>query len=398
MARIRIPWHLLRRVTSSGAYVPEVDGLRFLAVMTVTVFHVGLMTQNYTQVYSYSGPDNPVLRVLYNMLFAGAKGVPLFFFISGFILGAPFASHYLQDGRPVGMKSYFLRRITRIEPPYVVANLFAFFHRVFVMRIPFLTVLPHLLVGLVYLHWLVYLEKPLVVGVGWSLEVEAQFYTLAPLLAFLIFRKNPTLRRSIFALLMIALPSLALFLWFRTPINHFLLKGTLLLNGVYFLAGFIFVDISFNVLPKLKNSWIWDPIALVAFVATFAYSSHWYDLFCLPIFFILIGIAAFKGVWFNRLMQWRPVTTIGGMCYSIYLSHPIVIQILYALYVRVFHMKGFAKQLIFAEIFILPGLFCAGAIFFILVERPCMDKRWPAKLAAYIKSRLEPAEKVTVPG
>lgn len=396
MIRPLVPWHKLQRVTSSGSYVPEVDGLRFLAVMAVTTFHVALETQNRT--HMYGAPTNPVLHFLHTMLYSGAKGVPLFFFISGFILGAPFANQYLEGGRKVGLKSYFLRRVTRIEPPYVVANLFAFVHRVLVMRIGLMTALSHMLIGLIYLHWLVYVEKPLIVGVGWSLEVEAQFYILAPLIALLIFQRNAILRRSMLGLLLAFLPLIPLFLWYRTPINHFYLKGTLLLNAVYFVAGFLFVDLSLNLLPKLKKSRVWDPIAVCALIAVFGFNSHAYDLYCLPIWFMIIAIAAFKGVWFNRLMTVRPVTTIGGMCYSIYLSHPIMIQIVYWAYMRVFHIRAFGPQLIAAEFLILPCLLCVGAVFFVCVERPCMDKRWPLKLAAYAKQRPQDAQEVSIAG
>ena len=48
------------------------------------------------------------------------RGVELFFAISGFILGIPFASHYLRGVPRVNLRRYFIRRLTRLEPPYII--------------------------------------------------------------------------------------------------------------------------------------------------------------------------------------------------------------------------------------------------------------------------------------
>ena len=56
----------------------------------------------------------------------GFRGVELFFVISGFILGLPFAAHYLKGAAPVSLRKYYLRRLTRLEPPYIVALLVLF--------------------------------------------------------------------------------------------------------------------------------------------------------------------------------------------------------------------------------------------------------------------------------
>ena len=67
----------LGRVTSGGTYVPQIDGLRFLAIMPVLLFHAGLRGARIS-------PD-PVLNeaLLSAWLPMGGLGVSLFFFISG---------------------------------------------------------------------------------------------------------------------------------------------------------------------------------------------------------------------------------------------------------------------------------------------------------------------------
>ena len=46
--------------------------------------------------------------------------MPLFFAISGFILALPFAEHYLSGAPRPTLGRYYVRRVTRIEPPYVI--------------------------------------------------------------------------------------------------------------------------------------------------------------------------------------------------------------------------------------------------------------------------------------
>jgi peptidoglycan/LPS O-acetylase OafA/YrhL len=51
----------------------------------------------------------------------GKYGVELFFVLSGFVLALPFAAYHARGARRVDLASYYLRRVTRFEPPYIVA-------------------------------------------------------------------------------------------------------------------------------------------------------------------------------------------------------------------------------------------------------------------------------------
>ena len=67
--------------------------------------------------------EDPSHSVIARVLEHGNYGVQLFFVISGFVLALPFASHYLCQTRAVSLRAYFLRRLTRLEPPYVLSML-----------------------------------------------------------------------------------------------------------------------------------------------------------------------------------------------------------------------------------------------------------------------------------
>jgi peptidoglycan/LPS O-acetylase OafA/YrhL len=80
----------LRRVTSGRAFIPQIDGLRFIAIMSVVLFHfISSLRRNTIAPSPFAGQEE-----LFGVL--SKRGVELFFCISGFILSTPFA-----DARPV---------------------------------------------------------------------------------------------------------------------------------------------------------------------------------------------------------------------------------------------------------------------------------------------------------
>src|SRR5262245_46021340 len=84
-----------RRITTSGNYIPEIDGLRFIAIAAVIYYHCGMfvMLMNRRAVGQFE---------------LGARGVELFFVISGFVLAAPFVNQYRCAGPRVRLGKYFL--------------------------------------------------------------------------------------------------------------------------------------------------------------------------------------------------------------------------------------------------------------------------------------------------
>jgi peptidoglycan/LPS O-acetylase OafA/YrhL len=89
------------------------DGLRFFAIVSVVMWHIAQLVRK----------DHSVLQTTFNrdvvfpFMHIGTIGVPLFFAISGFVLSLPFAEHYLNGRSRPRIGKYYLRRITRLEPP-----------------------------------------------------------------------------------------------------------------------------------------------------------------------------------------------------------------------------------------------------------------------------------------
>jgi peptidoglycan/LPS O-acetylase OafA/YrhL len=99
--------------------VPEIDGLRFVAIFSVVLYHFDGFA-----LINYRGSDT---RDLFRAVAEhGYRGVNLFYVISGFVLGLPFAAHHLKEKPAVRLPAYFLRRLTRLEPPYVLNLLLCF--------------------------------------------------------------------------------------------------------------------------------------------------------------------------------------------------------------------------------------------------------------------------------
>lgn len=185
---------LFRRTTSSGAYIPEVDGLRFLSLGAIFIYHLhGFLALKSDIAWSAPVAQDWATLLTQHWYYA----VPFFFAISGFVLGLPFAQSQLQERRPVSLRSYYVRRLTRLEPPYLVCLALLFIFQVLALRQSFGDLLPHLFASMFYLHGIIFGQPSLINGVAWTLEIEVQFYLLAPFLATIFAVRSKVLRRSL---------------------------------------------------------------------------------------------------------------------------------------------------------------------------------------------------------
>ena len=246
-------YNRFRRITTNQLYFPEIDGIRFLAIILVFLFHTHGYFVAKTGIQFIDSPGHyPLLN---SFLQSGDRGVELFFVLSGFILCLPFAHQYINNGKPVQLKKYYLRRVTRLEPPYFIAMTGIFILQL-VARVNAPGVLvPHWLASLAYAHDIIYHHAPMLTVVAWSLEIEIQFYLIAPLLFRLLALHKHT-RRAILA----GAACLLVYLQGLYPPAILSIYGF----GQYFFAGILLADlyVSDAAAGIFKQKWV-SPASII---------------------------------------------------------------------------------------------------------------------------------------
>jgi len=173
----------------SDIRIPEIDGLRGVAVLLVLIWHfIGAVLP----------PTNGPSTIVSALLIFGRTGVDLFFVLSGFLIIGILAD---RKNSPSYFRVFFARRALRILPPY--AMLFLAFWALtafFGENYYFGTQIPWWSYATFTQNW--YIIKlnswgPGAASVTWSVAIEEQFYIVFPIVVYL------TPRRHLFPLLIL---------------------------------------------------------------------------------------------------------------------------------------------------------------------------------------------------
>lgn len=352
---------LFRRNTSQRRYLPEVDGLRFIAISLVFLLHMLFV---YGQWY---GPEPVSFPLKLGAFFGGGyKGVYLFFTISGFIVALPFARHF-QNGEPIGsLRNYYLRRLVRIEPPYVIFMTFLLALRLLSAEESAGYLLKHWAASIFYLHNILYDRPSIFTVIAWSLEVEIQFYLLAPLL-FWVFRLSSKAQAVVFPVVFGAAVALSE----AVPAQ----PVTLAQFFPYFWGGLGVASVYARTQRIYKGFGWLLPFAVVLFLfVALVPQWGWAVRLALP---LLATLLLFMGLFAGPVKQFlslKVLTLIGGMCYSIYLTHFFVIGHLgeYPFPERFHFSYPPLDYLWHCLLYAVPVLLVAAG-FYLLVEKPFMN-------------------------
>lgn len=372
-------YRLLVRGTSGGPLVPQIDGLRFFAIALVLLYHLNGYFCTKSTITFQSPPQD---SLLYKTLSQGFIGVQMFFAISGFILSLPFARWHLLGGPHVPLRAYFLRRLTRLEPPYIINLLCLFVLLWIVTGATPAEQLPHLLASLVYQHNLIYGDGSTINFVAWSLEIEVQFYILAPLLTMVFAVSSKVMRRLILAAAILGFGLLQ----YRLGVD--IAHGLNLLHELhYFLVGFLVADFyctDWSHRPP-RHGWAWDSVAAALWLALAAClisstAEHLLPALC----FLGIFIAAFRGrLWVCTLCN-PVIYLVGGMCYTIYLYHPMIKSGFGRILIRLGGV-GTNYQVNVALFIAVTGtvILVISALLYVAFEKPFMRRDWPRRMASW---------------
>ena len=368
----------LRRRTTTGRFIAEVDGLRFVAIALVVLFHVHDYLTTKFRIPAGNAANEDWLD---RFAATGHYGVHLFFIISGFVLALPFAAHHLGGRAPVRLRAYFLRRLTRLEPPYIIAML-ALAAGIAASSAGRAPLLPHLFASLGYVHNIVYGVPSTINVVAWSLEIEVQFYILAPALAIVFTVRNRWMRRGVIVAAAAALLAVQEWLapaaWVPLSVVGFL---------QFFLCGFLIADLYVTDWKgKPSHTLAWDIVSLMGWplLALLWMQDTQYPAVFLVLAFVLF-CAGFRGAISSRVLGTPVVATIGGMCYSIYLLHFPLISIIGRHTIPIGSASAQWVHLLIQTAIIVPPVLLVCGAYFVLLERPCMERDWPQKLAARLR-------------
>lgn len=353
--------------------MPEIDGLRFIAIMSVVALHtLGYWIVQSHRTYTTLTPADHVLQSVVGL---GYYGVHLFFVISGFVLAVPFCKHAIAGGPPVSLSRYFWRRLTRLEPPYILSMILFYAFLPFFKHGSWADLWPHLLASLAYVHNIAYGYGSLINNAAWSLEVEIQFYLLVPLIT-LALRLPLVVRRMAFigAIGFFSLHSA----WLPTGSPK-----TILQFAQYFLMGILICDawtLSWNGRPRSALADVPGILSCPLFLwMNLSHPGIWADAVN-PWTMAMLFYSALRGTWHARLLGLGLVPIIGGMCYSIYLVHGRAIAfVVHGLLAKCQLFGSLLPDYLTVLLACLPAVLGVSAVFYLLVERPCMDPQWPQK-------------------
>ena len=364
MVKIRNLSRLFRRSTS-GRFIPVIDGLRFFAIMPVLLLHASTAFLEYSPLYDHQAVgETEWLRVA---SLTGGAGVLIFFAISGFILTLPFAKHHLEGTKAVSLRSYTKRRLIRLEPPYLLTLVGFFFIHLLLQTDSFSELLPHFLASFFYLHNIIYGEWSVINPVAWSLEIEIQFYLLMPLIGQAFLLKKVPRRMLLFTFLGLA-P-----LVHMLPLEQWHLSKSLLSHYQYFLAGILAADFYLEKDLRLTRSLNTLLIALslpLIFVAE--HHGGDYRWFLLPLVILVFVLASLNGSHFKSFMEHPLITTIGGACYITYLIHYPLLHLLARMDVYTGGGNNFTADIGVFLLIAVPIVLTVSLVAFVLVEKPFM--------------------------
>jgi peptidoglycan/LPS O-acetylase OafA/YrhL len=368
------------KVSPARPRLAGLDGIRGLAALFVVLHHCWLMSFP-----GYPADNGPAWA---GWLLYGHLAVVVFIVLSGFSLGvAPARSGWRLDS----LGRYAHRRAWRILPPYWPALLFSLVVAWTLVPQPDATA-PTLKSVLVYgLLLQDVFGAPSPNGTFWSIAIEAQLYLLLPIGLLILRRMNA-------AVLMIAvlIPVLTIgVLAPSVPAVHLFTRFTPQF-AVSFTVGMLAAAVASN---DRWHRYPWHWLALAAAVPALALIvvkgsvwtvAHyfWVDLALTPaIVLLLAAIATEKPGPLVRFLDIRPIRSLGGFSYSLYLVHSPIIVATSVLIVAPHVRPGVPVLLVTLAIGV-PLALAFARIFAAIFELPFQRyKSWPA-LRAAIRTRI----------
>lgn len=351
--------------------IPELDGIRGLAVIMVLLFHLinNQMGQSHIEAFHW--------KALQNITSFFWSGVDLFFILSGFLIGSILLKHRESNNY---FKAFYIRRFLRIVPVFYLLLVIYILMRKLNIPDPgnflYLNELPLLpfflfIQNYVQAHFDTFGPGPL--GPTWSLAVEEQFYLVLPTLIF--FLRKKWLPYVVIPLI-ISAPIFRFFAetWYKSYFPFHMRMDTLLF-GV--LIAYLVSEK--NIIDKIKANAKAFIAALILFIALGVVLSvkHIIGVLNHSIFMVIYGLFLIAALSFNegilgKLLRNGVLRTFGFLSYAIYLFHQLFTGLFHA---YVFHdrprLESPEHALVTFTSFVFTFIFAYTLHF--LLERPLIN-------------------------
>ena len=379
-----------------------IDFLRGIAVLGVVAVHVPH--------YAHGGwRENPLFFPAFLVQF-GVLGVPLFIVISGFCIHRRAALDHLTSGAyHLDWRAFWIRRFWRLYPPYVVAMLLGLLAAAFVHEHYALSseTVVDVTLHLLMLHNLTEFGSSLGNGALWSLGMEEQLYALyaVALLPLIRLRWAWTLAIAgvvafVWRILLFHQPDVPLGglgfdlgswyfwpfgYWFhwalgayavelssRSERPHALYYSNLLMAGLFATA---FVT-SVRLHELLADTNALGPAIDAVRGTLWLRGVHAFSEMLFAVAFFVMAVRCATSTAFDSGLAARlaaPIVVVGTFSYSLYLVHVPVIHALEA--VMPLDQTWWPSMLVYYAVLV-PASLIAGRVFFNVVERPFLERRW----------------------
>jgi len=320
--------------------VDSLDGIRGLAIVMVMIAHYF--------VQPWIASEQSVWSEVRSSLSWLARGVDLFFVLSGFLIGG-----LLIDHRGHGaLKTFYIRRFCRILPlyflmviPFILGNCFLSLKHpalvwLFEGHIPLLAYLAYL-----QNFWMAALHTfgPHWMGVTWSLAIEEQFYVMLPLLIAVV-RPKYLAHACVGFILMASI--------FRTALSYCMPADTLHAGRVLLPSCWdaLFLGVLAAIIVRVDSLKAWLSarrgliLAAGIFVMILAFATMYINhrifsigrrtilssLFATWFFLaLLLAVIHPTGMW-SRFLSNPILRYFGRISYGLYLFHVAVLGLLFA--------------------------------------------------------------------
>ena len=335
-----------RMQSSSGKYVPQLDGVRAVCIIFTVIHHM---------------PGKPDW-------INGTVGVDIFFALSEWLITSMLLSEADRSGK-INLAAFYIRRVARIAPMYYMTLLLYIIASIIVIKIRnYTSDWDQLKIAIPWYATFNSEYRPLsagdIAGHSWTLGVEEKFYLIWPL----IFAATRSRAVVAFALSCIASYCLVFLADFHTgPIRGYL--------GLGFGAALaIAVAHRPALVPVIGQAGVGAAsitgIALLHTLSILTPSPAWNMGISFCAAFFVANLWHAQGGFITKALSWLPLAFAGRLTFGMYLLHVLVINVIIKIaFVKLRLDPGFWPSL--AVVY--SCSIVTAYVFYRTIEGPCIQ-------------------------